>query len=405
MQRIDELIAQSEKRLSEQFKKLDEISYFNQVKVLKAFNNNKIALRHFSASTGYGYGDEGRDTLNKLFADVFGAESALVSPNIVSGTHALTVGLFGLLYSGDVVFSISGNPYDTLQDVISGKNIGSLADYGISFEKADLVNGDFDYSAIEQGLKNEKIRVVFIQRSRGYDWRDALSEEKIAQACSFVRKCGFTGCIFVDNCYGEFVEKTEPTQNGADIIVGSLIKNAGGGIAPTGGYIAGKREYVDKIAGRLTAPSIGAEVGSYAFGYQYFYQGLFMAPHVVCQALKGSFLIGACLEKLGFETSPSIDTMPYDITRAIKFNTAKELISFIQSVQEASPIDSFVELQPWDMPGYEDEVIMAAGCFVQGASIELSADAPVKEPYIAYFQGGLTYEHCKYALSKIIEKL
>jgi len=404
MQRLEEMIAQCESELSQQFKKLEEISYYNQVKVLKAFNKNKIALRHFSGTTGYGYGDEGRDTLNCLFADVFGAESALVSPNILSGTHALTIGLFGLLRTGDTLFSISGNPYDTLQDVISGKDIGSLSDYGINFKKVDLIDGNFNFEEIEQGLKDDKVKVVFIQRSRGYDWRDALSEQKINDACAFVRKCGFNGCIFVDNCYGEFVEKTEPTQNGADIIVGSLIKNAGGGIAPTGGYIAGKREFVDKIAGRLTAPSIGAEVGSYSFGYQYFYQGLFLAPHVVKEALKGGLLIGACLEKLGYKTSPSVTQMPYDITRAIKFNTEKELISFIQSVQEASPIDSFVELMPWDMPGYEDRVIMAAGCFVQGASIELSADAPVKEPYIAYFQGGLTYEHCKYALSKIIEK-
>lgn len=405
MQGSDKLIEESEKELSAVFKKLDEISYFNQVKVLKSFNKNKVALRHFTGTTGYGYGDEGRDTLNLLFADVFGAESALVSPNIVSGTHALTVGLFGLLKTGDVLYSISGNPYDTLQDVIGGKNIGSLADYGISFEKTNLKDGDFDYGEIEKTMKNKNVTVVFIQRSRGYEWRDALSQQKIKRACDFVRKCGFEGCIFVDNCYGEFVETTEPTQNGADIAVGSLIKNAGGGIAPTGGYIAGKRRYVEKIAGRLTSPSIGAEVGSYAAGYQYFYQGLFLAPHTVNQALKGSLLIGSCLKKMGYETSPALDEMPYDITRAIRFLTEKELVSFIQSVQEASPIDSFVALQPWDMPGYEDRVIMAAGCFVQGASIELSADAPVKEPYIAYFQGGLTYEHCKYALSKIIEKI
>lgn len=405
MQKTEKLIEECEKALALKFRALDGISYFNQVKVLKAFQKNRIALRHFAGSTGYGYGDEGRDTLNRLFADIFGAESALVSPNLVSGTHALTVGLFGLLRTDDVLFSISGNPYDTLQDVIAGKNIGSLADYNVFFKKVDLKDGEFDFEAIKKGLSDPKIKVVFIQRSRGYDWRDALSEEKIAAACSYVRECGFQGCIFVDNCYGEFVEKSEPTQNGADIIVGSLIKNAGGGIAPTGGYIAGKREYVEQIAGRLTAPSIGAEVGSYFSGYQYFYQGVFMAPHTVNQALKGGLLIGACLQKLGFQTSPSVETMPYDITRAVRFSSEEELISFIRSVQEASPIDSFVELQPWDMPGYEDRVIMAAGCFVQGSSIELSADAPVKEPYIAYFQGGLTYEHCRYALSKILEKL
>lgn len=405
MQDIENLIRECEEALSPQFSKLEEIAFFNQSKVLDAFRKNRVALRHFAATSGYGYGDEGRDTLNSLFADVFGAEAALVSPNILSGTHALTVGLFGLLRTGDTLFSVTGDPYDTLREVISGNGIGSLADYGIAFKKCDLSAGEFDFDGIREGLKDPSVRVVFIQRSRGYEWRDALSEEKFGQVCKFVRSCGFNGCIFVDNCYGEFVEKTEPTQNGADIAVGSLIKNAGGGIAPTGGYIVGKREFVDKIAGRLTAPSIGAEVGSYMYGYQYFYEGLFFAPHVVEQALKGGLLIGACMEKLGFVTSPSVSQLPYDITRAIRFRTREELISFIQSVQEASPVDSFVTLEPWDMPGYEDQVIMAAGCFVQGASIELSADAPIREPYIAYFQGGLTYEHCKYALCIILKKL
>ncbi len=402
---IEGLIENTENELAEQFHLIEKIAYENQCKVMRAFQKNKIALRHFVSSTGYGYGDEGRDTLNALFADIFGTEAALVSPNILSGTHALTVGLFGLLRTGDTLLSVSGNPYDTLQDVISGTDIGSLADYGIRFKKCDLLGCDFNYEQIRAELNDPSVKVVFIQRSRGYEWRDALSEAQIQKVCAFVRSCGFEGCIFVDNCYGEFVECSEPTQNGADIAVGSLIKNIGGGLAPTGGYIVGKRKYVDKIAGRLTAPSIGAEVGSYAFGYQYFYEGVFFAPHVVCQALKGGLLIGSCLEKLGFETSPSVRTLPYDITRAIRFHTRDELIGFIQAVQEASPVDSFVTLEPWDMPGYNDQVIMAAGTFVQGASIELSADAPVKEPYIAYFQGGLTYEHCKYALTKILEKI
>lgn len=402
---IEKFIEESENELSGQFRNLEKIAYVNQCKVMESFQKNKVALRHFVGTSGYGYGDEGRDTLNALFADIFGAEAALVSPNILSGTHALTVGLFGLLRTGDTLFSISGDPYDTLQEVIAGKDIGSLADYGINFKKCALKEGEFDFDAIRDGLSVKSIKVVFIQRSRGYEWRDALSEKKIQQACEFVRACGFQGCIFVDNCYGEFVEDSEPTQNGADICVGSLIKNAGGGVAPTGGYIVGKREYIDKIAGRLTAPSIGAEVGSYAYGYQYFYEGVFLAPHVVCQALKGGLLIGACLEKLGYKTSPSVKSAPYDITRAIRFNTRVELIGFIQAVQEASPVDSFVTLEPWDMPGYQEQVIMAAGTFVQGASIELSADAPVKEPYIAYFQGGLTYEHCRYALTKILNKI
>ena len=406
MQTIEQMIQESESALRNVFRQCDEIAYKNQAKVLEAFQKNKIALRHFMPSSGYGYGDEGRDTLGAVFADIFGAEAGLVTPNIVSGTHALTIGLFGLLKFGDTLLSISGNPYDTLQSVIGGKDIGSLADYGIRFDKCDLTPaGEFDRAAIRHKLCDASVKVVFIQRSRGYEWRDALSEAKIADICAFVRECGFCGCIFVDNCYGEFVEESEPTQNGADIAVGSLIKNPGGGIAPTGGYIVGKREYVEKIAGRLTAPSIGAEVGSYAYGYQYFYQGVFMAPHVVSQAVKGSLLIGECLKKWGYETSPSVSSLPYDITRAIRFRSREELVGFIQAVQEASPIDSFVQLEAWDMPGYEVQVIMAAGCFVQGASIELSADAPIKEPYIAYFQGGLTYEHCKYALTRILKKL
>ena len=402
---IREQIEQCERELHEQFRALEKIAYHNQCKVLDAFAKLRVATRHFMPSCGYGYGDEGRDTLGALFAAVFGAEAGLVSPNILSGTHALTVGLFGLLRTGDTLFSIAGAPYDTLREVISGHGNGSLADYGIAFRQCELKEGVFDFSAIEEGLQDPSVKVVFIQRSRGYAWRDALSEQQIAEVCSFIRRCGFTGCIFVDNCYGEFVEESEPTENGADIAVGSLIKNPGGGLAPTGGYIVGKKEYVDRIAGRLTAPSIGAEVGSYAYGYQYFYQGLFFAPHVVCQALKGALLIGACLQKMGYETSPAVGAQPHDITRAIRFRTRAELISFIQAVQEASPVDSFVHLEPWDMPGYEDQVIMAAGCFVPGASIELSADAPVREPYIAYFQGGLTYEHCRYALEKILEKI
>lgn len=403
---VEELIAESEKELAGVFAGMDAIAYANQAKVLRAFEKNRIALRHFAPSTGYGYGDEGRDTLGALFADIFGAEAGLVSPNLVSGTHALTVGLFGLLHTGDTLFSISGDPYDTLCEVISGKGNGSLADYGVAFKKCELKeDGSFDCDAIRDGLRDPSVSVVFLQRSRGYAWRDALSEAQIAEVCKFVRSCGFGGCIFVDNCYGEFVEETEPTQNGADIAVGSLNKNPGGGIAPTGGYIVGKREYVEKIAGRMTAPSIGAEVGSYAYGYQLFYQGVFLAPHVVAQAVKGSLLIGKTLQKCGCESLPATEKLPYDITRAVRFRTKEELCGFIQAVQSASPVDSFVTLEPWDMPGYADQVIMAAGCFVQGASIELSADAPIREPYTAYFQGGLTYEHCKYALQKMMRAL
>ncbi|MBQ9081169.1 MAG: methionine gamma-lyase family protein [Clostridia bacterium] len=402
----EQLIKRSESALVDRFQELDEIAYYNQKKVLEAFQINRIAAMHFAPSTGYGYGDVGRETLGQVYADSFGAEAGIVSPAMLSGTHALTVALFGLLRTGDTVLCVSGQPYDTLQGVIYGEGNGSLKDYGIGFEVINLTDvGKFDYTAIGFALKERKYKMVYVQRSRGYELRDAFSVQEIGGLCAFVRKNGFEGCIFTDNCYGEFVEKQEPTEVGADIIVGSLIKNPGGGLAPTGGYVAGKKKYVDLIANRLTAPSVGGEIGSYAYGYQYFYQGLFLAPHVVNQALKGSLLIGECMDALGYENFPKLDKAPADITRAIRFNTAKQLCDFIQAVQDASPVDSFVKLEAWDMPGYDDKVIMAAGTFVGGASVELSADAPIRKPYTAYFQGGLTYEHCKYALNKILEKL
>lgn len=404
----EELIKQSEKQLAENFGRADEISEYNQEKVLKAFNKNGIALRHFNATTGYGYGDDGRFALGDVFADSLGAEAGIVSPALLSGTHALTVALFGVLRTGDAVLSVSGMPYDTIRGVIYGDGNGSLKDFGISFDCTLLTDeGKFDKERIKREMERlgDRLKMIYIQRSRGYELRDAFTVAEIGDICTFVRGLGFKGCIFTDNCYGEFVEKQEPCEVGADIAVGSLIKNPGGGLAPTGGYIVGKAEYIDKIGRRLTAPSIGNEVGSYAYGYRLFYQGLFMSPHTVNQAVKGSLLIGKCMETLGYENFPKLEKTPADITRAIRFDTAEQLCAFIQSVQEASPVDSFVTLEPWDMPGYDSKVIMAAGCFVEGASIELSADAPVKEPYTAYFQGGLTYEHCKYALKKILAKL
>ena len=405
---IEELIKKSEQALAKQFALADEISEYNQEKVLKAFCEKGVAIRHFNPSTGYGYGDEGRFLLGEIYAKVFGAESGIVSPALLSGTHALSVALFGVLRPNDSVLSISGLPYDTLRGVIYGEGNGSLKEFGVSFECIDLnENGKFDKEAIQDGMQRlgKSLKMVYIQRSRGYELRDAFSVQEIGEICEFVRGLGFEGCIFVDNCYGEFVEKQEPCDVGADVAVGSLIKNPGGGLTPTGGYIVGKEKYVDLIGRRLTAPSIGNEVGSYAYGWRLFYQGLFLAPHVVNQAIKGSLVIGKCMEELGYQNFPSLDKTPADITRAIRFDTAKQLCDFIQSVQEASPVDGFVTLEPWDMPGYDSKVIMAAGCFVEGASIELSADAPVKEPYTAYFQGGLTYEHCKYALKKILSKL
>ena len=404
----ESLIKTSEQELIENYKLADEISEYNQEKVLKAFNRHSIALRHFNATTGYGYGDDGRFALGEVFAEAMGAETGIVSPALLSGTHALSVALFGVLRTGDAVLCLSGMPYDTLRGVIYGDGNGSLKDFGISFDCVDLTEtGKFDKEKIQAEIARlgDRLKMIYIQRSRGYELRDAFTIEEIGDICSFVRGLGFNGCIFADNCYGEFVEKYEPCDVGVDVAVGSLIKNPGGGLTPTGGYIVGKAEFIDKIGRRLTAPSIGNEVGSYAYGYRLFYQGLFMAPHTVNQAVKGSLLIGKCMEKLGYENFPKLDKTPADITRAIRFDTAKQLCDFIQSVQEASPVDSFVTLEPWDMPGYDSKVIMAAGCFVEGASIELSADAPVKEPYTAYFQGGLTYEHCKYALKKILAKL
>ncbi len=403
----EELIKKSEEELKEYFIAFDEISFYNQKKVLRAFQKNAIALRHFNGSTGYGYGDEGRFVLGQTFADALGAQSGIVSPAMLSGTHTLSVGLFGILRPNDVMLSVSGLPYDTIRGVLFGEGNGSLKDFGVRYDQADLKDDKFDYEEIKKKISEhrEHLKMVYIQRSRGYELRDAFTVSEIGDVIAFVRSCGFEGCIFVDNCYGEFVEKQEPCDVGADVMAGSLIKNPGGGIAPTGGYIVGKEEYIDLIGRRLTAPSIGNEVGSYAYGYRQFYQGLFLAPHTVNQALKGSYLIGKCMETLGYENFPKLDRMPSDITRAIRFDTAKQLCDFIQSVQDASPVDSFVTLEPWDMPGYDNKVIMAAGCFVEGSSIELSADAPIKEPYTAYFQGGLTYEHCKYALELILNKL
>ena len=403
---IEERIARAEESLKAQFSSIDKIALYNTEKVLSACREEEIALRHFFPSTGYGYGDEGREKLGKVYARAFGAEEAIVSPALLSGTHALTVALFGVLRPRDNILFITGKPYDTIQGVIWGEGNGSLKDFGVGYEIIPLDDrGKVDFPTVKSALCEGKFRMVYIQRSRGYELRDAFSVEEIGKMCAFVRTCGFEGCIFVDNCYGEFVETREPSEVGADLIVGSLIKNPGGGLAPTGGYIAGKTCYVAQCANRLTAPSVGGEIGSYAYGYQQFFQGFFLAPHVVAQALKGGLLIGKCMEDLGFENFPKLEKPLADITRAIRFSTEEELTNFIRSVQEVSPVDSFVKLEAWDMPGYDCKVIMAAGTFVAGASIELSADAPIREPFTAYFQGGLTYEHCKLACREILKKL
>ena len=395
------LIEKCEQSLTDSFKILEDIALFNQEKVLNAFQKNKIALRHFVGTSGYGYGDEGRETLNKLFADVFQAESAICSPNIVSGTHALSLCLYAVLRPGDTALSITGEPYDTLNDVLYGEGNGSLKDYGIKFNCISLKDDKIDYEKVSEYLKNNSPKMIYLQRSRGYAWRKALSIDEIKEAVDFVNELGFKGCIMLDNCYGEFIEKREPTEVGVNLLAGSMIKNPGGGIAPTGGYVAGDSKYVDMVFNRLTSPSIGSEIGSYAYGYQYYYQGLFLAPHVVLQAVKGSMLYSAVLTELGYKTSPKAYELPTDIITEIEFGNENKLIKFIQNVQRNSPVDSNVLALPWEMPGYNDQVIMAAGCFVQGSSIELSADAPIKSPYIAYFQGGITYEHVKIALKNL----
>lgn len=403
--KINEIIANAENDLIDSFSRIDDIALYNQNKVLEAFRKNRVALMHFAPTSGYGYDDIGRDTLCRLFADVFNCESALVSPLIANGTHAISAALFGVLRPGNILYSITGNPYDTLMDVIEGDNIGSLKDFGVEFIKTELTNnGKIDTAKVIETVKEKKPDVIFIQRSRGYSWRSALSVQEISEIVTQIKKINDLPVI-VDNCYGEFTDTTEPTDFGADIAVGSLIKNPGGGLAPTGGYIAGKKVFTDLIAGRLTAPGIGMEVGSYAYGYQYFYQGLFMAPHIVAQALKASALFSRVFEIMGYETLPVYGEKQNDIITSIKFNTKEELISFCQTIQTFSPVDSHVLPKPWDMPGYKHQVIMAAGAFVQGASIEMSADAPIKKPFIAYFQGSLTYEHAKIVLNRILDKI
>lgn len=404
------LIIECESELKKQYARLDDIALYNQKKVLNAYKNQSIQARHMFGTTGYGYDDIGRDTLCRLYADIFNAESAIVSPNIVSGTHALTLMLFGVLRPGDKLLAVSGMPYDTLTDVILADNKGSLKDFGIKFGKIDLktnpdLTPEFDYEAIENALKTEKIKAVFAARSRGYSLRQAISVENVEKLVKFVKKISPETLVLIDNCYGEFVEKIEPTDVGADLIAGSLIKNIGGGIAPTGGYIAGKSQLVEQVSYRLTAPSLGMEEGSYAYGYLPYYQGLFLAPSAVKNALKGSLLFAKTYSKLGFETLPRGDMKPYDIVTSIKLGSEDKLIDFCGAIQEISPIDSNVKPLPWDMPGYQNQVIMAAGAFVQGSSIELSADSPIKEPYIVYVQGGLTYEHAYLAVLHTLETL
>ena len=402
------LIEDAQRAVEDKFKELEAIAEFNQLKVMRAFADNKVSERHFMPTTGYGYDDDGRDTLDKIYAQVFGAEDALVRHNWVNGSHTLATMLYGVLRPGDTMLAITGKPYDTLEEVIgiAGKEgNGSLKDFGISYKELELINGDIDYENAEKILKTEKIRAVMIQRSKGYGWRPTYSAEKIGEIVKFVKSISPDTVCMVDNCYGEFADIYEPTEFGADLIAGSLIKNPGGGLAPTGGYIAGRRDLIELCSYRMTCVGIGRECGATLGFNRQAYQGLFMAPHTVLQALKAAILCASAFSILGFETDPAPNGERHDIIQSVKFGDKDKMIAFIQGIQKGAPIDSFVVPEPWDMPGYQDQVIMAAGAFIQGASIELSADAPIREPYIAYMQGGLTYESAKLGITVAVDNI
>lgn len=401
------IIEAAERRCRPMFESIEETALANTARVLDAMQRHGVASRHFAPTTGYGYDDVGRDTLEKLFADLFHAQAAIVRPQIASGTHALSLCLFGLLRPGDELLYASGAPYDTLEDVIGvrGCPMGSLREMNVSYAEVPLgKDGRLDLAAIRASMK-PNTRVVAVQRSRGYSSRPSLMPEDIAPLSEMLRRDFPSACLMVDNCYGEFVQDREPTEFGADICVGSLIKNPGGGLAPTGGYLVGREELIERISYRLTAPGIGREVGSYAGSYQPFYQGLFLAPHVVAQALKTAVLAAAVCEALGMPSTPAPDEWRTDIIQALELGSPERLIAFCQGIQAASPIDSMALPEPWDMPGYQHQVIMAAGTFVSGASIELSADAPMREPYTVFLQGGLTYSHGKLALMRTFEAM
>lgn len=381
------------------FKKIDSVKEYNQIKVLKAMQEERLSDSHFTNTTGYGYGDIGRDTLERIYARVFKAEDALVRPHITSGTHAISLALGGNLRPGDTLLAITGRPYDTLLQIIGieGENQGSLKDFGINYKQVDLTEENkIDINRVVELVKKDtSIKMVEIQRSTGYGWRPSLSIQDIENAIFAVKDAREDVICFVDNCYGEFIDTREPIEAGADIAAGSLIKNIGGGIAPTGGYVVGRKKYVEQSAFRLTAPGLGKELGSTFGVIRLMIQGLFLAPHITAEALKSAIFCSRLMELSGFEVSPKYFDNRSDIIQAIKFNNSKDLINFCKGIQKGSPVDSFVECEPWDMPGYTDQVIMAAGAFVQGSSIELSADAPIRPPYIAYLQGGLTLEHAK----------
>lgn len=406
--KINEMIETAEKRAANAFLRVDKNVLVCQERVLKAFQAHRISARHFAPTEGYGYDDVGRDALDEVFADALTAESALVRPQIANGTHAIFLALSGVLEPNDTVLSLTGTPYDTLESAVglNGDIPNALSRFSIRFHAIPLCNDHIDFEKAGEELKKDAtIRMVYLQRSRGYAWRTAMTVKQIGEAIAFVRSIRSDVIVFVDNCYGEFTEEIEPTAVWADLIAGSLIKNCGGGIAPTGGYIAGRKDLIEAVSYRQTVPGCGKEIGSYAASYRPFYQGLFMAPHVVAQCLKSAILFSALFESLGLKTLPGIDDARSDIIQSVMFDTKEEMIAFMQAVQAAAPIDSFVVPEPWDMPGYTDPVIMAAGTFVQGATTELSADGPIRAPYTAYMQGALTYEHAVLAAKSVLNAL
>ncbi|WP_422661000.1 aminotransferase class I/II-fold pyridoxal phosphate-dependent enzyme [Paenibacillus sp. EC2-1] len=404
---IEELSIKAERKIANRIQEIDRIVDRNQWKVIEAFQRNKVSDFHFAGSTGYAYNDRGREVIDEVYADVFGAESALVRPHFASGTHTISTALFGVLRPGDELLYITGRPYDTLHKVIgeTGDGTGSLKDFGILYREVNLLeDGGIDWEGVEEAI-TPATKVIGIQRSRGYDWRSSFTIEQIGAMVDKVKALKSDVIVFVDNCYGEFTEELEPTQVGVDLMAGSLIKNPGGGIAETGGYICGKQKYVDQAAYRLTAPGIGREVGAMLGTTRGIYQGLFLAPNTVGQAVKGSVFAAAIFAEVGFVTKPAWNDQRTDLIQAVSFSGPDHLIAFVQGIQRAAAVDSHVVPEPWDMPGYEHPVIMAAGTFIQGGSLELSADAPIREPYIGYMQGGLTYSHVKYGVLMALQTM
>lgn len=404
---LEPLISETEKEIAHVHKKIDERIEINQYRVLESYQKHKVSDSHFMPSTGYGYDDIGRDTLEKIYADVFGAEAALVRPQIISGTHAISIALFGVLRPGDELIYLTGKPYDTLEEIVGirGSGIGSLKEFGISYQTVDLLeSGKPNLEAAAKAI-TEKTKMVGIQRSKGYANRPSFTIDEINEMAAYVRSIDPEIIVFVDNCYGEFIEELEPCHAGADLIAGSLIKNPGGGLAKTGGYIAGRKDLVTACSYRMTSPGIGAEAGASLYSLQEMYQGFFLAPHVAGQALKGAIFTASILEKAGLKTSPSWNAPRTDLIQSVQFDDPDRMVAFCQAIQFASPINSHVTPYPSYMPGYEDDVIMAAGTFIQGASIELSADGPLRAPYTAYVQGGLTYSHVKIAICSALDAL